>query len=120
MLIDSNLIIYAALPEYGELRRFIFENDPSVSAITYVEVLGYHRLTDRQRRGFEDFFVTAPILPLDDDVLEQAAQLRQTRTMGLGDSLIAGTALQHDLILATHNIADFRWVEGLDVLDPLR
>ncbi len=53
MLIDSNLIIYAALPEYRELRRFIFEHDPSVSAVTYVEVLGYHRLTDRQRRGFE-------------------------------------------------------------------
>lgn len=82
MLIDSNLVIYAALPQYSELRRFISENSPSVSAITYVEVLGYHRLTDRQRRGFETFFVTSPILALDDDVLECAAQLRQQRRTG--------------------------------------
>ena len=56
MLIDSNLIIYAALPEHEKLRRFILQHDPSVSAITYVEVLGYHGLTARQRRGFENFF----------------------------------------------------------------
>ena len=120
MLIDSNLVIYAALPQYGELRRFISEEGPSVSAITYVEVLGFHRLTDRQRRGFENFFVKAPILALDDDVLERAAQLRQLRRMGLGDSLIAGTALHHNLTLVTHNTDDFQWVEGLDVFDPLR
>lgn len=54
------------------------------------------------------------------DVLERAAQLRQLKKMGLGDSLIAGTAVQHDLTLVTHNIDDFLWIEGLDVLDPLR
>ena len=120
MLIDSNLIIYAALPEYGELRRFINENSPSVSAVTYVEVLGYHRLTDRQRRGFEEFFIRSPILPLDNDVLERATQIRRMRRIRLGDSLIAGTALQYGLSLATHNVDDFRWIDGLDILDPLR
>ena len=120
MLLDSNLVIYAALPEHGELRRFIYESDPSVSAITYVEVLGYHSLTDRQRRSFEDFFVKSPILPLDDDVLERATQLRQKKRIRLGDSLIAGTALQYALTLATHNTDDFQWIEDLKVLDPLR
>lgn len=119
MLLDSNLVIYAALPEHGPLRRFIDENEPSVSAITYVEVLGYHGLTDRQRRGFESFFVAAPILPLDEEVLERATQLRQTKRIKLGDSLVAATALQHSLTLATHNVADFQWIEELDVVDPL-
>jgi predicted nucleic acid-binding protein len=120
MLIDSNLVIYAALPEHGKLRRFIYEAEPSVSAITYVEVLGYHSLTDRQRRGFENFFVKSPILPLDEEVLERATQLRQLKRIKLGDSLVAATALQHNLSLATHNVADFQWIEELDVLDPLR
>ena len=45
MLIDSNLIIYAAQSEHGALRQWIADNSPSVSAVSYVEVLGFHRLT---------------------------------------------------------------------------
>ena len=56
MLIDSNIIIYAAKPEYGALRRFIAEKEPAVSAISYVEVLGYHQLTEQERQHFEAFF----------------------------------------------------------------
>jgi hypothetical protein len=72
MLIDSNIIIYASRPEYAELRRFIAEHAPAVSAISYVEVLGYHKLT-------EAFFAAAPILPLSSAVLDQAVHLRQQR-----------------------------------------
>jgi hypothetical protein len=39
MLLDSNVIIYAAKPEHGSLRRLIAEKSPAVSAISYVEVL---------------------------------------------------------------------------------
>ena len=49
MLIDSNIIIYAAKPEHDALRRFIAEHTPAVSAVSYVEVLGYHRLTEQER-----------------------------------------------------------------------
>jgi toxin FitB len=45
MLLDSNIIIYAALPEYGVLQDFIEKHAPAVSAISRVEVLGYHLLT---------------------------------------------------------------------------
>jgi hypothetical protein len=44
MLIDSNIIIYATKPEHADLRRFIEEHMPAVSAVSYVEVLGYQRL----------------------------------------------------------------------------
>jgi hypothetical protein len=43
MLLDSNIIIYASQPEYPLLRQFIAEQSPAVSALSYVEVLGYHR-----------------------------------------------------------------------------
>jgi len=39
--------------------------------------------------------------------------------MSLGDSLIAATALQYNLILVTHNTDDFDWIEELTLLDPL-
>jgi hypothetical protein len=118
MLIDSNIIIYSAKPEHADLRKFIAQHAPAVSAVSYVEVLGYHRLADRERIYFDAFFAAASILGLSQVVLEQAVRLRQIAKMTLGDSLIAGTALSHDLTLVTRNTKDFDWIEGLAVLDP--
>jgi predicted nucleic acid-binding protein len=119
MLLDSNIIIYAIRPEYDRLRQFIAENAPSVSLVSYVEVLGYHRLTETERQAFEEFFNAADVLPITDEVAEQAIRLRQQRRISLGDSFVAGTALAFGLTLVTHNTEDFRWIDGLNLLDPL-
>ena len=118
MLIDSNIIIYAAKPEYGALRRFIADKEPAVSAISYVEVLGYHHLTELERQHFEAFFRASLVLPLSQDVLAQAVKLRQLRKMTLGDSLVAGTALSCNRILVTRNIDDFKGIGELSVFNP--
>lgn len=55
MLLDSNIIIYSAQPEYTELRTLIAENSPAVSALSYLEVWDYHQLTEPQRQYFETF-----------------------------------------------------------------
>ena len=118
MLIDSNIIIYAAKPEYAELRKFIAEHAPAVSAVSYVEVLGYHKLSEQERGYFEAFFTAATVLSISDGVLAQAVKLRQLKKMTLGDALIAGTALTHNLTLVTRNTKDFDWIEPLTLLDP--
>ena len=87
MLLDSNVIIYAAKPEHEGLRRLIAEHAPAVSAVSYVEVLGYHQLTGQEMRYFKEFFAAAPVLGIDSTVLEQAVRLRQLRKMTLGDAL---------------------------------
>ena len=38
--------------------------------------------------------------------------------MGLGDALIAATALVHNRTLVTRNTADLAWVDGLRLSDP--
>jgi toxin FitB len=119
MLLDSNIVIYAARPEHANLRRFIAEQAPAVSAISYVETLGYHRLTEQEREFLIRFFQLTPTLTLSDVVLERAVQLRQRRPMQLGDALIAGTALVHGLTLVTRNTRDFAWIGELRLLDPL-
>lgn len=50
--------------------------------------------------------------------MHQAVLLLQTRKMTLGDALIAGTALSHNLKLVTRNIADFQWIAGLTLYNP--
>lgn len=119
MLIDSNIIIYAAKPEHADLRRFIAERAPAVSAVSYVEVLGYHKLMEAEREYLELFFAAADVLAISGDVLERAVVLRQERKMTLGDALIAGTALAHDLTLATRNTKDFSWIDDPRLLDPI-
>ncbi len=118
MLLDSNIILYSAQPENQFLRRFIVEQTPAVSAVSYVEVLGFHRISDEERRYFDLFFSEARVLPLAHPVLEEAVRLRQEKKMKLGDSLVAGTALLHGLTLVTRNVDDFLGIDGLKVLNP--
>ncbi len=119
MLLDSNIIIYAARPEHGALREFLGEKPIAVSAITRVEVLGYHRLTEPERELLIDVFDSLPVLPVTDDVIEEAIRLRQVQRMSLGDALIAATAIVNHLPLATHNTTDYAWITRLQVIDPI-
>lgn len=119
MLLDSNIIIYAAKPEYASLRQFIAQHAPVVSAVSYVEVLGYHQLGAEEKALLETFFAATVVLPLTQPVLDQAVLLRQQRRMSLGDALVASTALVYDYPLVTHNVQDFTWIDGLTVVDPL-
>lgn len=118
MLLDSNIIIYSAQLEHVQLRKLIAEDAPAVSALSYLEVLGYQRLTKQQRQYFEEFFQTAQVLPISQEVLIQAVALRQQRHMTLGDAIIAGTALAYRLTLMTRNTDDFRWIAELKLLNP--
>ncbi|HEX8213011.1 MAG TPA: type II toxin-antitoxin system VapC family toxin [Longimicrobium sp.] len=119
MLLDSNIIIYAAQPQHAALRVFTLERSPAVSVISLIEVLGFHRLHPDDRALFESFFRAAEILPLTDSVVQEAIRLRQQRKMSLGDSIVAATALQHRRTLVTRNTDDFRWITDLSLLDPL-
>ncbi len=119
MILDSNLIIYAAKPEYPGLRRLIATNSPAVSAVSMVEVLGYHKLSEDERLHFEKFFAAARVLPISDAVIARAVTLRQARKMSLGDSLIAATALVFGHELNTHNVKDYDGIHGLVVIDPI-
>jgi predicted nucleic acid-binding protein len=118
MLLDSNIIIYSAKRENAQLRRFLNENLYSVSAVSRIEVLGYHLLAEKEREYLEQFFAAATVLIVSDSVVTQATQLRQIRRMSLGDAIIAGTALSHQLELVTRNVRDFSWIQGLSLLNP--
>lgn len=119
MLIDSNIIIYASQPEYGSLRQFIAKHGPFVSIVSYIEVLGFGQLDDGERALLERFFTVSTMLPLTDAITHNAIGLRRIHRISLGDSIIASTALVHNLTLVTRNKSDFHHIHGLTVLDPL-
>ncbi|MBW3605884.1 MAG: type II toxin-antitoxin system VapC family toxin [Actinobacteria bacterium] len=51
--------------------------------------------------------------PVNRDVAERAGRIRRDTQLRLPDALIAATALEHGLSLATRNHADFQPVTGL-------
>ena len=118
MLLDSNIIIDAGKPDYQKIREFISGIKPAVSAVSYVEVLGYQRLSVKEKKYYEEFFSLVPVLPLSWEILNKAVEIRQLRKTTLGDSLVAASALEFNLTLVTRNVNDFTGISGLTVLNP--
>ncbi len=118
MLLDSNIIIYSAKSEYGDLRIFLDENEYSVSSVSVIEVLGYHLLGDQEREYLIKFFDAASVLSITNSIVNEAVRLRQIRRMGLGDAIVAATALVNELSLVTRDVSDFTWIEGLELINP--
>ncbi|GAT34632.1 hypothetical protein TSACC_23064 [Terrimicrobium sacchariphilum] len=117
-LLDSNIIIYATLSENEWLREWLETEPLAVSQISRVEVLGYHLLKEDERRDLAGFLDALLVIPITTEITDRAIALRQRRKMGLGDSLVAGTAIEAGCELVTRNVEDFRWVEGLRLIDP--
>ena len=72
MLLDSNIVIYAAKPESAELRLYLDRISRSVSVISYIESYGYQNLTFEERERLETIFRKTQILPLTDNIADQA------------------------------------------------
>ena len=72
MLLDSNIIIYSADAAYADLRKYVKDKNNVVSAISQVEVLGYHSLTLQDRTYFEAVFQHMSVLPVSQPIIAQA------------------------------------------------
>ena len=118
-LIDSNIIIYSAHSDYAYLRPLLLNPSHCVSAISKVEVLGFHDLSLKEIRYFESVFALLDVLEVEPPIVHLAIGLRQKRRIKLGDSLIAATALFYDLELNTRNVVDFQPIEELRIANPV-
>lgn len=117
-LLDSNIIIYSAKPANNFLREFIVKNNPKISALSYLEVLGYHNLNNNEKKYFEIFFNTSGLLEISKGILDEAVKLRQKQKMTIGDAIIAGTAIKDNLTLVTRNAKDFIRIKELKLFNP--
>ncbi len=117
-LLDSNIIIYAALND-NLLIEFVRTNSPYVSDISRVEVLGFQNITEKETQFFDKFFESTFLLGVSEGVIREAIRLRKKRRIALADALIAATAIVNDLTLVTRNTKDFKWMDSLTLINPL-
>ncbi len=118
MLLDSNIVISAASESVPEIDALVTSADNAVASVVQIEVYGYPRLSDEEQAALDVLFRRLTVHPLDAAVIARAIALRRQRKMGLGDAIIAATALVHDLPLVTRNVDDFKHIAGLEIINP--
>lgn len=117
-LLDSNIIIYATLPENEWLREWLETQPWAISQITRVEVLGYHLLTGDELRDLKEFLDASIVVSVADAIADRAIALRQRRKIGLADALIAATALEEGWDFVSRNVKDFQGIADLKLINP--
>ncbi len=117
MIIDSNIIIYASKQTFPSLISYLKKNESSLttSTICKIEVLGYHQLKKIETQYLENFFNAIRVLPIDEDVVNKAIELKQKRNIATPDAIVAATALVYDLPILTQNKKDFSQIESLKI-----
>jgi len=103
MLLDSNIIIYAAQAENEFLREFIAENSPFVSALSYLEVLGYHQLNNEDKAYFEEFFKVKAISVYVRIKNEKIYIEEDWTEEGIATELLQECVPKEDIVLAFHD-----------------
>lgn len=116
-LIDTNVIINFAqnkLPKSSTiLLSNIIDNEPKISVINKIELLGFTNTT----KQIIAFVKTATVFDLDEVIVNKTIELRKKHKIKLPDAIIASTAIIHKLTLITHNVNDFKNIKNLKVQD---
>jgi len=125
-LLDTNVLIHAVRGRPLAVRTRLQQQSPddvAVSSITIAELWYGAEKSDspaRKRAAWKAVIEPFQVLAFDRDAAEHHARIRhhlRHRPIGERDLLIAAIALAQDLILVTHNAAEFSRVPGLQVED---
>lgn len=121
-LLDSNTIIdYTSnyLPPLGnKIIDEIINDHFIISIIVKIEVLGFNGNSESMLR-LERFLDFAQVIMLSEAIAHKTIDLRKKyRKLGLGDAIIAATALVNNLTVITRNLKDFQGIENIKAISP--
>ena len=121
-LLDTNIVIYylkAALPLNAmQFLNTIVDDQPSLSVVTKIEVLGFTPPNKEEQDITTLFIDAADIINLDEAIVAQTILLRKQLHIKLPDAIIAATAMVYNLTLLTRNTSDFNKIPNLLLIDP--
>ena len=101
-------LIYLSAVVLGEMRRGVVNLPPD------------HPNRPRRERAVQKWesLLADRILPVDGEVAKVWGRLIADKNRPRVDALIAATGLVHDMTLVTRDVADFRGIPGLKILNP--
>ncbi len=127
-LLDTNICIYLIKNTYPSMTERVFSMDPSelcISAITLYELeygAAKSKWSEQTRQKLYMFLAPFTILPFDGKDAVNAGIIRanlekEGNPIGPYDIQIAAQGLARNLIVITHNTAEFNRVPGLRTED---
>jgi len=104
-------------------RAYLAEHQQlTISLITRFEILRglKAKRASKQLAAFDSFCLSNEVLPLDDEIIVRAADIYadlhvRGQLIPDADILIAATALQNGLVMATNNVAGFGRIRDLQI-----
>ena len=126
MLVDSDVLIWHLRGLPAATRRLDRLPALRISAITYLELLQGMRNRDELLAVQKSLLLRKterlPVTPaITDRAIHLMEQLSLSHGLGMGDALIAATAMEHASTLLTSNVKPFSSIPGLMIerFDPL-
>lgn len=118
-LIDTNVVIdYLNNKLSDSLSELLDGGIVGISVITRMELLAWRNASPQQLSILEDFVGSVVVKNLDEPVIIQGIEIRKNFPIKLPDAIIAATALVSGFKLITRNIADFKNIPNLELINP--
>lgn len=117
--LDTNIIIY-----YLKGKKVVVDAiqelvasaaDFYISAITLAELLSFPNLTKKEERNIFDFISFINVVPVNEQIAIEAANVSRREGLCLGDSIVLATALVSQSKLITCDKKHFQKVKSLEV-----
>ncbi len=90
-LLDTNTILYL-LDGDKTLSEFLFNKNLYISFITEIELLGYSKISSKEKQIVKSFIEDCIIINVNSEIKRYAISIRSKYNVKLGDCLIAATA----------------------------
>jgi len=120
MLLDTDIVI--EIFKGNSLVRDRLKNEKSlkISAITVMELYygAFNKMELAQiKKGLQPFFVESIIASISDKAIELIEKYSKSHNLAIPDALIAATAIIIDEPLYSLNTKDFRFINGLELIN---
>ncbi|HBM16706.1 MAG TPA: DNA-binding protein [Lentisphaeria bacterium] len=120
-VIDSNIWIYAAAGNdiaINALNDIVKAELKAYSALTRLEIFRYKNLSSDEECKLKSLFDCFEELEISSDIIDTAIEIRKLHNIKIPDAIIAATAINYRAALITRNVADFKNITHLNLLDP--
>lgn len=120
-LIDTNILIYHTKGSEvvsNFIRDIIAKQRFNISILTKIEFLGWDKHSAEGFKRCQQLIALANVYGLDDEIAEEAIELKRQSKIKLADAVIAATAIMNNFKLVTRNVDDYKMVKELKVFNP--
>jgi predicted nucleic acid-binding protein len=122
-LIDTNVWIDALagnLSKKAFLKISVEAEWAGYSTITRLELFGFPGLTEADEGKIRELLQAFEEVPVTSDIIDRAIEIRKKTKVKVPDAIIGASAVVLGCNLITRNVADFKGIEGLKVIDPFK